>query len=88
MLIILGAMTQESIDDFSVASSTVVTCVVQAVDGQTSESLRRLIPPNLTTVRAATVLTTKSVSTENQSTPKIIVQPEDDKVSGNEKGAT
>jgi hypothetical protein len=67
-------MTQESIDevDQTVATPMVLTNVVEVVEGQASESLRRIIPPNMTTVRTATFQTT-----ENASTPKIVVQIDD-----------
>jgi hypothetical protein len=69
-------MTENSSEDQTVVSPCVITNVVQVVDGQTSDHLRRLIPQNLTTVRTATFQMPNDYSDE-VSPPKIVVQSED-----------
>ena len=77
-------MTQESMDDAdrNVAPQVVVFAnVVETSDGQTSEALRRIIPPSMTTVRTATFQTTTTTSTETSSDdttpPKIVIQTDE-----------
>ena len=65
-------MTQETSETPNVDSPFVVTNVVQVVDGQTSEHLRRIIPQNLVTVRTATF----QMSLNEVAPPKIVVESE------------